>query len=73
MPIGARLSELPIEWMDLDLLWNIGGMLGKLCKVDPFTENQARGRFAQIYVEIDISKPLLGVLNIEERSLKVEY
>ena len=56
-----------------DLLWNIGGMLGRMCKVDPVTENQARGRFARICVEIDITKPLLGELNIENRSVKVEY
>ncbi|KAK2664916.1 hypothetical protein Ddye_003490 [Dipteronia dyeriana] len=56
-----------------DLLWNIGGMLGRMCKVDPVTETQARGRFARIYVEIDISKPLLSTLSIDDRSIRVEY
>ncbi|KAK3205693.1 hypothetical protein Dsin_019739 [Dipteronia sinensis] len=46
MPIWVRLSKLPMEWMDSELLWNIGGMLGMMCKVDPIIENQARGRFA---------------------------
>ncbi|KAK0608273.1 hypothetical protein LWI29_028212 [Acer saccharum] len=41
--------------------------------VDPITENQARGRFARICVEIDITKPLLGSLSIEDRSIRVEY
>ena len=44
MPIWVRLSKLPMEWMDSELLWNIGGMLGKMCKVDPITETQARGK-----------------------------
>ncbi|KAK3230978.1 hypothetical protein Dsin_002859 [Dipteronia sinensis] len=73
MPIWVRLSKLPMEWMDSDLLWNIGGMLGRMCTVDPITEAQARGRFARICVEIDISKPLLGTLSIDDRSIRVEY
>ena len=44
-----------------------------MCKVDLVTLNQARGRFARICVEIDISKPLVATLNVEERSIKMEY
>ncbi|KAK3198505.1 hypothetical protein Dsin_021920 [Dipteronia sinensis] len=73
MSIWVRLSKLPMEWMDSDLLWNIGGMLGKMCKVDLITKTQACDRFARICVEIDISKPLLGALSIDDRSIRVEY
>ncbi|KAK3185110.1 hypothetical protein Dsin_028427 [Dipteronia sinensis] len=48
-------------------------MLDRMCKVDPITMNQARGRFARICVEIDISKPLLGSLSIDDRDIRVEY
>ncbi|KAK3184852.1 hypothetical protein Dsin_032138 [Dipteronia sinensis] len=48
-------------------------MLGTMCKVDPITETQARGRYARICVEIDISKPLLGSLTIDDRTVRVEY
>ncbi|KAK2663118.1 hypothetical protein Ddye_001692 [Dipteronia dyeriana] len=41
-----------------------------MCKVDPITVNQARGRFARLCVEIDISKPLLGALHIEDRTVR---
>ena len=34
MPVWVRLSKLPMEWMVSDLLWSIGGMLGRMCKVD---------------------------------------
>ncbi|KAK0591926.1 hypothetical protein LWI29_010382 [Acer saccharum] len=73
MPVWVRLSRLPMEWIDVDLLWNIGGMLGSTYKVDPITESQARGRFARICIEIDITKPLKGSLSVEERTIKVEY
>ena len=62
-----------MEWMDSDLLWLIGGMLGTMCKVDPITETQARGRYARICVEIDISEPLLGSIIIDDRTIRVEY
>ncbi|KAK3198306.1 hypothetical protein Dsin_021721 [Dipteronia sinensis] len=48
-------------------------MLGTMCKADPITETQARGRYARIYVEIDISKPLLGSITIDNRTIMVEY
>ncbi|KAK3221020.1 hypothetical protein Dsin_014990 [Dipteronia sinensis] len=51
----------------------MGGMLGRMCKVDPITKNQARGRFARICLEIDITKPLLGSLSIDDRTIIVEY
>ncbi|KAK3231897.1 hypothetical protein Dsin_003778 [Dipteronia sinensis] len=44
-----------------------------ICKVDPITKNQARCRFARICVEIDIFKPLLGYLYIDDRVIRVEY
>ncbi|KAK2661696.1 hypothetical protein Ddye_000270 [Dipteronia dyeriana] len=73
MPIWVRLSKLLMEWMDFDLLWSIGGMFGRMCKVDSITMNLAEGRFARICVEIDISKPLLGSLSIDDRIIRVEY
>ena len=48
-------------------------MLGRMCKVDPITKTQARGRFTRISVAIDITKPLVGSLSINDRSIKVEY
>ncbi|KAK3205340.1 hypothetical protein Dsin_019386 [Dipteronia sinensis] len=48
-------------------------MLGNTCKVDHIIESQARGRFARICVEIDITKPLKGALSVNDRTIKVEY
>ncbi|KAH7566073.1 hypothetical protein JRO89_XS08G0079500 [Xanthoceras sorbifolium] len=73
MPVWIRLSGLPMEWMELDLLWLVGGLLGSMCKVDPITESQERSRFARIYVEVDVSQPLYGMVKIDGRRVKVEY
>ncbi|KAK2641187.1 hypothetical protein Ddye_022950 [Dipteronia dyeriana] len=42
IPIWVRLSKLSMEWLNSDFMWSIGGMLGRMCKVDPITKNQAR-------------------------------
>ncbi|KAL5810537.1 hypothetical protein ACOSQ4_027105 [Xanthoceras sorbifolium] len=73
MSMWVRLSKLSLEWMDIRLLWIIGGMLGSMCKVDPITVNQVRGRFARVCVEIYLSKPLAGTLIVDKRLVKVEY
>ena len=73
MLVWVRLSKLPVEWCDVVLLWDIGGMLGTVLKVDPITESQARGRFARICIEIDITKPLQGNLSVDGRIIRVEY
>ncbi|CAN1148224.1 hypothetical protein LINPERHAP2_LOCUS16341 [Linum perenne] len=41
--------------------------------MDLATTNGARGRFARVCVEIDITKPLLGKYMIEDKILKIEY
>ncbi|KAL5751978.1 hypothetical protein ACOSQ2_022485 [Xanthoceras sorbifolium] len=73
MTVWVRLSRFPIEWMEVDLLWHIGGMLGSMRIVDPITESQAKGRFTRICVEIDVSQPLCGTLRIDGKRVRVEY
>ncbi|KAK2638984.1 hypothetical protein Ddye_026779 [Dipteronia dyeriana] len=72
MPVWVRLSKLPIEWIDVDLVRSMSGMLCNTYKVDPITESQARGRFAWICVEIDITKPLKSSPDVDDRSIRVE-
>ncbi|CAN1154380.1 hypothetical protein LINPERHAP2_LOCUS19982 [Linum perenne] len=51
----------------------IGDHIGKTVRLDLATKEGARGRFARVCVEIDISKPLLGKYMIEDRIFKIEY
>ncbi|KAL5801419.1 hypothetical protein ACOSQ3_033051 [Xanthoceras sorbifolium] len=73
MSISVRLSKLPMEWIDMDLLRNIGSILGSINKVDPITKTQSRGWFAIICIDIDLSEPLKNSLRVDGRSIKVEY
>ncbi|KAK0574080.1 hypothetical protein LWI29_017932 [Acer saccharum] len=73
MLVWVRLSKLPMECIDVDLLRNIGRMLGTTIKVDPITKSQARDRYARICVEIDITKPFKSSLSVEDHSIMIEY
>ncbi|XP_034703548.1 uncharacterized protein LOC117927926 [Vitis riparia] len=46
--VWVRLPELPIEYYDKEVLFQIGAAIGRTIKIDPITEKQARGRFARI-------------------------
>ncbi|KAK2653253.1 hypothetical protein Ddye_013109 [Dipteronia dyeriana] len=73
IPVWIRLSKLPMEWIDVNLLRKIGEMLGTAYKVDPIMESQARDRFVRICVEIDTIKPLKSNVLVEDRTIKGEY
>ncbi|CAN1807877.1 hypothetical protein LINPERHAP1_LOCUS25208 [Linum perenne] len=51
----------------------IDNHIGKTVKIDMATTEGARGRYARVCVEVDLSKPLIGKYMIEDRILNVEY
>lgn len=59
-----RLPELPLEYFDKEILFQIGIKIGKAVKIDVVTEGLSRGRFARIFVEIDLMKPLIPAIRI---------
>lgn len=71
--VWARLPELPLEYFDRDILFQIGNKIGQTIKVDLTTEQVARGRYAQICVEIDTSNALVPCIRIGGCLQKVEY
>ncbi|XP_061354602.1 uncharacterized protein LOC133299177 [Gastrolobium bilobum] len=69
----VRLPGFPIEYTNTDLLKGIGNWLGKFIKVDAATTSLARGRFARMCVELDLTKPLQAEYKIEGKIKQVEY
>ncbi|CAN1141728.1 hypothetical protein LINPERHAP1_LOCUS29391, partial [Linum perenne] len=51
----------------------IGNYIGRTVRLDLATTEGARGRYARVCVEVDLSKPLLGKYMIENRTFLVEY
>ncbi|KAJ6670143.1 hypothetical protein OIU85_014250 [Salix viminalis] len=56
-----------------DVLEKIRNLIGHTVKVDSHTMSQARGKFARICVELDISKPLTPFIVVEGRTYGVVY
>mgnify|MGYP001567182811 CR=1 FL=1 len=51
----------------------IGNLLGKAIKVDEVTLKAARGKYARICVEIDLTKPLIPFIWVHQDLQAVEY
>ncbi|KAK9166109.1 hypothetical protein Scep_001300 [Stephania cephalantha] len=73
MPVWVRILRLPIEMYDEDIIKCIGAMIGKFVKMNYSTLFTTKGRFAQIYVEIDIELPLIPNVEMDGLTYHVEY
>ncbi|XP_058758009.1 uncharacterized protein LOC131631237 [Vicia villosa] len=71
--VWIRISGLPVEYYDLKVLQVIGNLVGRTVKVDKNTLQSERGKYARICVEVDISKPLLAMFELKDKSYRVEF
>ena len=71
--VRVRFSKLPIEYYDAKLLQVIGDRIGRPLHVDRNTLTQERGKHARLCVEVDLTKPLLALFEINNRCYKIEY
>ncbi|XP_061367165.1 uncharacterized protein LOC133310281 [Gastrolobium bilobum] len=67
------LPELPLEYVNIELVKSIGNWLGKFVKVDAATSSLARGRFTRMCVELDLNKPFQVEYKVEGRVKRIEY
>ena len=68
-----RLPELPFEFYDPGVLKEIGSAIGPVLRVDLHTATEARGRYAQICVQVDLSKPLIRSILLEGTIQEIQY
>ena len=71
--VWVRLNELSIKYYDATVLRQIGLALGTVLRVDTHTALEARGRYARICVQVDMSKPLVTIVRIGQRCQPVVY
>ncbi|XP_056698681.1 uncharacterized protein [Spinacia oleracea] len=57
--VWARFSELPVEYYDKEALFCIAGLAGKPIRVDYATDKLTRARYARVFIEVDLDKPLI--------------
>jgi hypothetical protein len=71
--VWMRISGLPIEYYDSQILSFIGNNVGKTVKVDKNTLAQERGKYARLCVQVDLTKPLLAMFTLKGRKYTIEY
>ncbi|KAI9107292.1 hypothetical protein K1719_021680 [Acacia pycnantha] len=69
----VRFPDLPAPLFDKKFLLNLGNAIGKAIRLDIHTAQRARGRFARMCVELDLTKPLVPEFNVEGQALSVVY
>ncbi|KAI9117469.1 hypothetical protein K1719_011635 [Acacia pycnantha] len=69
----VRFPDLPAPLFDKKFLLNLGNVIGKAIKLDIHTAQRARGKFARMCVELDLTKPLVPEFEIEGQILSIVY
>ncbi|KAI9120688.1 hypothetical protein K1719_007721 [Acacia pycnantha] len=69
----VRLPDLPAPLFDKKFLLNLGNSIGKAIRLDIHTAQRARGKFARMCVELDLTKPLVPEFIVEGQVLSVVY
>ncbi|KAI9076020.1 hypothetical protein K1719_042036 [Acacia pycnantha] len=69
----VRFPDLPAPLFDKKFLLNLGNAIGKAIRLDVHTAQRARGKFARMCVELDLTKPLVPEFNVEGQVLSVVY
>jgi len=60
----VKITRLPLELWEEEILKQLFKDVRQFIKVDDITLNRSKGKFARIYANIDITKPLRGSLFI---------
>ncbi|KAL8166153.1 hypothetical protein V2J09_007652 [Rumex salicifolius] len=68
-----RLTGLDMVLYEENVLFGIASAIGNPIRVDLNTLMAARGRFARICVEIDITQPLFGSIIVNGEKVFIEY
>ncbi|KAA3460138.1 GroES-like zinc-binding alcohol dehydrogenase family protein [Gossypium australe] len=68
-----RLPGLPGYFYKKKILEAIGGLIGKVVRLDLNTDNRTRGRFARMAVYINLDKPLTAQVLVNGIKQRVEY
>ncbi|KAJ4832420.1 hypothetical protein Tsubulata_039929 [Turnera subulata] len=69
----VRLSRLPLQYYDDDLLTTFASAIGRPVKIDSNTSLATRALYARMCVEIDFGQPLVPQVHIQDEGFKVQY
>lgn len=73
LAIWVRLNELPIEYYDKEALMFIRQAIENVLRIDTYTTSEARGRYTRLCIQVDIEKPLVNAVLIDNIEQPVLY
>nr|POE82936.1 hypothetical protein CFP56_14216 [Quercus suber] len=56
---GHAYHNSPWSFYDMGVLKEIGNAIGPVLRINAITDSYTRGRYARIYVQVDLAKPLV--------------
>ena len=65
MAVWICFPELPFEYYEINVLKEIGKVIGPVLRIDANTASKTRGRYARICIQVDINKPLVRRILLE--------
>ena len=71
--VWIRLNGLPIEYYNAEALYLIRKAIGNVLRVDTHTTLEARGKFARLCIQVDVTKPLVAAIKIGKLEQPVCY
>ena len=71
--VWVRLHELPLEFYEMEVLKQIGEAIGRVLRIDSHTAMEARGRYARLCIQLDVTKPLINTVLIGRFEQPVVY
>ena len=71
--VWIRLNGLPIEYYNAEVLYLIGKAIGNVLRVDTHTASEARGRYARLCIQVDVTKPLVIAIKMGKIEQPVCY
>ncbi|CAI0406284.1 unnamed protein product [Linum tenue] len=73
MIVWVHLPELKIHFYHKEVLTTLGNLIGRTIKLDYLTLTQQRAKFARLAVEVDLSRPLVPRIWLDDDWQPVEY
>ncbi|CAI0397573.1 unnamed protein product [Linum tenue] len=73
MIVWVQLPALKVHFYHKEVLHMLGNLIGRTIKLDYHTLTQQRAKFARLAVEVDLSKPLVPRIWLDDEWQAVEY
>ena len=71
--VWVRFLELPIEFYDMEVLKEIGSVIGSVLRIDSYIATRSRGSYARLCIQIELDKPLINSIKIGRLVQQVKY